>query len=463
MAVDVLMPPLSQTLDTMVLVEWLKRAGEPVAKGEPLFLVESDKATLEVESPASGIVGALLVAAGAEVPINARIAVIVQPGEALVPSAGAAPAAPAPAPAPESTAPQLPAARANRTFASPRARRLAGELGVELAGITATGPDGLIVERDVRAAQERQPPAVRVKVSPVAARVAAAHHLDAAALAAQEGGRVRRADVEQAVGQSAEQAVERAEPLSPAPAELSGAQSDILAGIPLDAVRRAIADRLHAAHLAAVPVTLMREVDATRLLAVRAEVLAALPAPAAGEPRPTLTDFLALIAARALLRHPEVNGTFDGERLRLGAAVHMALAVDTERGLLAPVIRDCDRLGLLEIAAARGRLAAAARAGRLDAGAASGGTFTLTNLGPLKVDAFTPVINPPQIAILGVGRTRAVPAVVGGQIEVRQAMVLSLTFDHRVLDGAPAARFLAGVAQLVEQPQRIWLHLGAPT
>jgi pyruvate dehydrogenase E2 component (dihydrolipoamide acetyltransferase) len=438
MAVDVLMPPLSQTLDTMVLVEWLKRPGEPVAKGEPLLLVESDKATLEVESPASGVVGALLVEAGEEVPIKARIAVIEQPGAQIAPPAGVAPAAPAPTQV--SAAPRPPPARATRIFASPRARRLAAELGVELAVLTASGPDGLIVERDVRAALERQSdartPAPRVKVSPVAARVAAAHELDAAALAPPEGGRVRRADVEHAV--------EQAEP----------------PGVPLDAVRRAVAVRLHAAHLAAVPVTLTREVDATRLLAVRDEVLATL---TGEEPRPTLTDFLALVAARALLRHPAANGTFDGERLQLSDAVHMALAVDTERGLLAPVIRDCDRLGLLEIAAARTRLAAAARAGRLDAEAAAGGTFTLTNLGPLKVDAFTPVINPPQIAILGVGRARAVPMVVGGAIEVRQAMVLSLTFDHRVLDGAPAARFLDGVAQLVEQPQRIWLHLGTPT
>lgn len=441
MAVDVLMPPLSQTLDTMVLVEWLKRAGEPVAKGEPLFLVESDKATLEVESPAAGIVGALLVETGAEVPIKARIAVIVQPGEEFAPAAAAAPIAPAGAQA--RAVPPLPAARAGRVFASPRARRLAAELDVELAGLTATGPDGLIVERDVRAALDRQPPVTRVKVSPVAARVAAAYDLDAATLAKPEGGRVRRADVEHAV--------EQAEPLPPAPAGETG--------VPLDAVRRTIADRLHAAHLVAVPVTLTRAVDATGLLAAREEVLSAL---VPGDPQPTLTDFLMLIAARALLRHPNINGTFDGERLCLSAAVHMALAVDTERGLLAPVIRDCDHLGLLEIAARRAQLAAAAREGRLDASAASGGTFTLTNLGPLKVDAFTPVINPPQIAILGVGRARAVPAVVNGQVVVRQAMVLSLTFDHRVLDGAPGARFLDSIAQLVEQPQRIWLHLGAP-
>lgn len=435
MAVDVVMPPLSQTLDTMVLAEWLKRPGEPVQKGEPLFLVESDKATLEVESPASGVVGALLVEAGAEVPIRARIALIVQPGEALPPDAPA-PAAPL-APGQSDRVGQLPPGRIDRIFASPRARRLAAEAGIELAVVQATGPDGLIVERDVRAALEERPPAPRVRVSPVAARMAAAHTLDPAEVAAQ-GGRVRRADVAAAITQAA------------------GAAESALPGVPLDGVRNAIARRLHAAHVASVPVTLTREVDATQLLGLREKVLAAL---SAEQPRPSITDFLALIAARVLPHHAPLNGIFDGERLHLSDEVHMALAVETARGLLAPVIRSCQRLGLLEIAAERTRLAGAARAGRLAAAAAEGGTFTLTNLGPLRVDAFTPIINPPQIAILGVGRARAVPAVVEGRIEVRQAMVLSLTFDHRVVDGAPAARFLDGIAQLVEQPQRIWLHL----
>jgi pyruvate dehydrogenase E2 component (dihydrolipoamide acetyltransferase) len=424
MPFEVLMPPLSQTLDTLVLVEWLKRAGEPVSKGEPLFLVESDKATLEVEAPASGVLAALLVEPGTEVHVKTPIALIAQVGEAI-------------SGLPRRVLEPLPAARLQRIAASPRARALAQHEGIDLAAVRATGPEGMIVERDVKAyaaareTQAAQPEPARV--SPVARRMAAAAGIDVEALAQAQGGRrITRSDVA---------------------AEMRAAEETAKAGQPLSPMRRTIAERLQAGYHAAVPVTLTREVDATELVELRARILADLGEDAL---RPTFTDFFALIAAHCLQRHGALNGTYDGELLFHAPEVHLALAVDTPRGLLAPVLRPSDLANLGTIVRRRGELVEAAQAARLTPAELAGGTFTLSNLGPLRVDAFTPVINPPQIAILGTGRIREAPAAYKGQLALRQLLVLSLTFDHRLVDGAPAARFLDEVAEFIEKPHRIW-------
>ncbi len=423
MPFEVLMPPLSQTLDTLVLVEWLKRAGESVSKGEPLFLVESDKATLEVEAPASGVLTTLLVEPGVEVRVKTPIALIAIAGETV-------------SNPPRRTFAPLPPARLQRIAASPRARALARQEGVDLSAVRATGPEGMIVERDVKAYATSvravaQPETARV--SPVARRMAAAAGIDVEALAQAQGGRrITRSDVA---------------------AELRAAEETGKVGQPLSPMRRAIAERLQAGYHAAVPVTLTREVDATELVELRGRILADL---ADGELRPTFTDFFALIAAHCLRRHRALNGTYDGELLFHAPEVHLALAVDTPRGLLAPVLRPADLANLGTIARRRGELVEAAQAARLTAAELAGGTFTLSNLGPLRVDAFTPVINPPQIAILGTGRIREAPAAYRGQLALRQLLVLSLTFDHRLVDGAPAARFLDDVAEFIEKPYRIW-------
>ncbi|MFN8467025.1 MAG: dihydrolipoamide acetyltransferase family protein [Caldilineaceae bacterium] len=429
MPFEVLMPPLSQTLDTLVLVEWLKRAGEPVNKGEPLFLVESDKATLEVEAPASGVLAALLVEPGVEVRVKTPIALITAVGETV-------------SGPPRRVFEPLPPARLQRIAASPRARTLAQQEGVDLAAVRATGPEGMIVERDVKAhataarapgqaGQPAQPEPARV--SPVARRMAAAAGIDVEALAQAQGGRrITRSDVA---------------------AEMRAAEETANAGQPLSPIRRTIAERLQAGYHAAIPVTLTREVDATELVELRARILADR---ADGEPRPTFTDFFALIAAHCLHRHGALNGTYDGELLLHAPEVHLALAVDTPRGLLAPVLRPPDLANLGTIGRRRVELVEAAQAARLTATDLAGGTFTLSNLGPLRVDAFTPVINPPQIAILGTGRIREAAAAYKGQLALRQLLVLSLTFDHRLVDGAPAARFLDEVAEFIEKPHRIW-------
>lgn len=444
--IDVLMPPLSQTGDSLLLIEWLKREGEPVRKGEPLFLVESDKATLEIEAPASGVLARIEAAAGEDVPVKARVALIAALEE--LEAAPAAPAQPAQTGAAPPAAPvqaalraeriPLPPERAGRVAASPRARRLADAEGIALAAVRASGPDGLVVERDVRAALRSRP-----RVTPVAARAAAALQVDVGALPQAEGTRVRRADVEAAA--------------APGETSAAGAAPSRRPARPLDPARRTIARRLSESLQNAVPVTLTREVDATALCALRAQLLELWPP---GAPRLSFTDLFVAMAACALLRHPQLNGTFDGEQVADGPPVDVALAVDTPRGLVAPVLRTCETRALPWLAAERTRLVERALANRLAPADLADGSFTLSNLGPLAIDAFTPVLNPPQIAILGVGRMRPVPALEAGQLVTRQALVLSLTFDHRVVDGAPAARFLAEVADLIAAPQRIWLHLG---
>ncbi|MFM7175030.1 MAG: dihydrolipoamide acetyltransferase family protein [Caldilinea sp.] len=421
MPTQVLMPPLSQTLETLVLVEWLKQSGQPVTKGEPLFLVESDKATLEVEAPASGVVSALLVEPGTEVRVKTPIALIVQPDEALAPALATA------SPSRRVLEP-LPPERLQRVVASPRARAQAREAAIDLAALTPTGPGGMIVARDVAAAQ------IPARISPVARRTAAAEGIDVDTLAkAHPGRRILRADV-----------------LSEVEAA-NTPKADAAVGQPLSPLRQTIAERL--SRSAAVAVTLSCEVDATELVALRQKAILDL---AAEKVRPTFTDFFALIVARCLLRLPGINGTFDGTRLNLCEEVQLSLAIDTPRGLVTPVLRNSDLANLRTVAARRIALLEAVAQQRLPPADLAGGTFTLTNLGSQRVDAFTPLINPPQIGVLGTGRIRPAPAVYAGQLAVRQRLVLSLTFDHRVIDGAPAARFLEEVATWIEEPHRIW-------
>lgn len=451
MTADIIVPPLSQTMDTVVLIEWLKAIGDEVVKGEPLFVIETDKANLDIESPASGILQQVLVEPGTEVEVQSKIGVIASPDEAipeaplLRPAAEAeavqpltTPAAPGRHPLSAATGPggePLPTERQERIFASPRARRLAQQEGVLLAEVKPTGPQQMIVERDVRAylAEREAVP----KVTPVARRMAEAAGLDLATLApSRPGAGITRADVEAAL----------AEREAAAPAGIQW--------IDLSPTRRTIARRMVESQQAAAAVTLMREVDATELVHLREQILGEL---SEGDPRPTYTDFLLAIVALQLKQHPYVNATTDGERIGLSEEIHVAVAVDTERGLVAPVLRNADQKGLLQIAQERAELVTRALDGSLTPEELSGGTFTITNLGSLGVDGFTPIINPPQAAILGVGRIRSGPAVHEGKLCIRQLMYLSLTFDHRIVDGAPAARFLANVVRLIEKPHLIWL------
>jgi pyruvate dehydrogenase E2 component (dihydrolipoamide acetyltransferase) len=313
---------------------------------------------------------------------------------------------------------------------------VAGELGVDWAALPGgSGRSGRIVERDVRAAAATASAAGRV--SPVARRMAADLGVDVTALAAQAAGRrVSRADVAAAAAQTASAVGEAAQ------------------GAPVSAVRRLIAERMaHSAHTAAA-VTLTTEADATELVRLRHELKSE-----PGRVVPSYTDLVVKLTARALQEHPALSARLEGDRIVPSPDVHIGIAVDSPRGLLVPVLRDVPGRPLRELAQASAALIEAARSGRIAADDLQGGTFTVTNLGMYDIDAFTPIINLPECAILGVGRIvpkQMVVDAIAERLAIRHMAFLSLTFDHRLVDGGPAARFLQRVKQLVERPY-LWL------
>jgi len=319
---------------------------------------------------------------------------------------------------------------------------VAREEGIALAGIPGSGPGGRIVERDVRAALAAQPLA-----TPLARREAERLGVPLETVRT-EGTRVRRADVLASAGAPLTPSAEVAAP-PPAPAA-GPARPEPGELRPLAGVRAIIADRMARSAHTTAPVTLQMRVDATELVAVRERLKEAL-APRLGF-HVGYNDLLAVMVARCLVEYPYMNVRLEEGGIRQLQGVNLGLAVDSERGLLVPVIRDADRLGVAELATRFRDLVARAREGKSLPDELTGGHFTITNLGMFGVDMFTPIINLPECAILGVGRIRPEPVAVGTEVQVRQIMWLSLTFDHRLVDGAPAARFLQGLARYIELP-----------
>jgi pyruvate dehydrogenase E2 component (dihydrolipoamide acetyltransferase) len=437
MVTQVLVPPLGQTVDTVTLVSWYKHEGEKVVQGEPLFAIETDKATLDVESPASGVLRQVGARPGDEVKALSAIALIAGPDEApaspepLAQAGHAAQAGPARRPAWRAT---QRAATGQRIFVSPRARRLAEEHGIPLAALQASGPQGAIVERDVRAYLETQVPP---PITPVARRMAEEAGLDWRSIVGSgPGGRVTRDDIDRAV-QSLPQKTE-----PPPPAEEVNEAIEVM---PLRSVRAVIAERMAHSVTTAAHVTLTAEADATGLVDLRSQLLQ-------DGVDAAYNDLFLYVLGRALREYPQLNSSLEKDTIIVWRRIHIGLAVDTDRGLLVPVVRDVDRKGLLQLAQESRSLVERARAGQCTPDELSHGTFTLTNLGMFGVDAFTPLINLPECAILGVGRIKQQPVMVGDQVVGRHMVWLSLTFDHRLVDGGPAARFLQRVVQLVERP-----------
>ena len=395
--------PLAQPGETRTIIAWTKEIGDPVSAGEPICEVETDKATVEIESQTDGVLVAKLFEVGAEIPEDGPIAMVGDPDEIGAAEIGMADAAAEPGDAapsepavpPEPAAPPAPQPAAPRRLAvSPRARKRAAELSVTLAGLTGTGPGGRIIERDV---------------------------LAAGVLAAGSAGPARRS---------------AAPALAAAPEPAAADQV-----IPVRGARRLVAERMHASLRDTAQLTMTSYADATRLLQLRAAFKTADPQfEMSGV---TLNDLLLFAVARTLTEHPEINATCrDGEsglEIVRSAAVHLAFAVDTPRVLMVPVIRDAAGLRVRELSKRAADLAERCREGSVTPAELSGGTFTVSNLGSLGVESFTPILNPPQAAILGVGAVTWRPI---GEQEVQQQIALSLTIDHRLIDGAPAARFL---------------------
>jgi pyruvate dehydrogenase E2 component (dihydrolipoamide acetyltransferase) len=461
MAIKIVMPRLGWTMEEGVLAEWIKHDGDEVRVGDILFTVESDKALQEIESLDSGIlrIPPESPPLGSTVKVGGLLAYLVQPAEALpweATSATSTTEAPMVKVANVTPITQVNTAVSMRSpigelpAVSPRARRVASELGVDWTMLKGSGHTGRIVEKDVRAAAANRSaasipaPQGAAQASPIAQRVARDLGVDLGSVVAQiPGERVTREDVERYASRQP----------AAAPSTLPGIETRT----PVSSVRRVIAERMSASAHTTAPVTLTTEVDATELVHLRQQ----LKDLTGVDPRPvpSYNDLFIKLLAHALTEHPALNTRLEGDQIVMSSAVHIGVAVDTERGLLVPVIHDVQAKTIRQIAGDSAALAEKARTGTLAPDDLHGGTFTMTNLGMYEIDAFTPIINLPECAILGVGRVVPKQVVIDAETEkvaIRQMMFLSLTFDHRLVDGAPAARFLQRLKQLVEKPY-LWL------
>jgi pyruvate dehydrogenase E2 component (dihydrolipoamide acetyltransferase) len=480
MATSVKMPQLGMTMTEAKIVRWLKREGEPVSKGEPVAEIETDKLNAEVDASANGVIRRIVAAEGEVVPVIGIMAVIGgadEPEAAIDAAAGASPPAAATSARPPATVSAAAVSSGSEAEtrqrgsvaatadikASPIAKRLAADLGVDLSTIEGTGPGGRIVEADVRAAGEAGPlgaatrPALPtapaeangfIRASPIARRLAREHDLELHAIhGTGPEGRVVERDVVVAIEAAARERAAAA----PRPA-VAGAGLTPRETIRLEGMRRLIAERMHQSLVSSAQLTLTTEADATALVEMRGHLIPA--AKVYGHRPPTYTDLIVQIVARTLRAHPLLNssltGTAEAQEIVCWQEINIGVAVALERGLLVPVIRNADQKPLQTISQELGDLAERARANRLSMDELQGGTFTITNMGQVEVDAFTPILNPPQSAILGLGRIAKKPAVHEDQVKVRQMVTLSLTFDHRIVDGTPAGAFLRDVKRGIE-------------
>jgi len=453
MAIKIIMPKLGMAMSEGVVAKWLKSDGDAVQKEEKIGVVMSKKITYHLTAPEAGVLR--IVSREKETrPVGATLAFITAPGEPLpavaevgpVAAVAEAPAAPAPPAAPPPAAAPA-AAPAGFVLASPAARRLAKEKGIDLAQVTGSGADGMVTEADVQRFVEEQEKAAQVLSTPAARKLAQERGVNLAEVPGTGiGGRVMEQDVLALIESRARGAAPA--PLAAAPPAAVRLSAHAEAHImPFAGMRQVIAERMMESLHSTAQLTLMTEVDATELVKMRTQLKADFDL--------TYTDLLVKAVAKALRRHPGLNATLIGDEIHLLESIHVGVAVALQEGLIVPVIRDADRRTLPEIAQAARRLAQAARDGSLTVDEVTGGTFTITNLGAYGIDGFTPIINAPEVAILGVGRIVEKPVIYENQVARRAMMVLSLTIDHRIVDGAPAAEFLQTLKEFLEAPYRL--------
>jgi len=429
----VVIPRLGLTMVEASILEWYRQDGEWVNKGEPLFAIENEKAAVDIEAPASGYLR-ILVSTGITLPVLTPIAEIhLQP-----PDTPAAPISPDPASTRPSGskvkaagAPNAAAAETPKPVAaSPKARRLAEELGVPLSEVSGSGLRGMIISADV----QRQAHQFQRRASPLAERIAAEAGLDLSGIQGSGSrGRILRRDVEAALHPSADHFPSSSQPLG--------------------GTRAVIARRLTASWQERPQVTLFTEADAVHLLQVRQQLNDEL---AQSGEKVSLNALFIKICANSLSEHPLLNAYIEGDRIVQPANINIGIAVDTERGLVVPVIHQADQKPLRQINRELKEVIQRALQNRNQPQDLEDGTFSITNLGIYEIDGFTPLLNPPQTAILGIGRIRPKPAEQDGSLILRPQVTLSLSFDHRLVDGAPAARFLQHVKRLIEKPF-LWL------
>ncbi len=427
MAEKIIMPKQGLQMTEGTIIRWMAQEGEQVREGEPLFEMETDKLTIDIDSTATGTLLKILHPAGDVVPITETIAWVGEPGEAI-PEEETAPAPAAAQQPQEEEAPVASAAPAaaqrapgERVFVTPRARTRAEERGIDPEGLNGSGPEGLIIERDVLAANQ-------VLATPLARKVAQDLGVD---LGAVEGsgarGKVRRADLDGLVP----------------PAAAAEPQGDRL--VPFAGMRKVIADNMMRSLHSMAQANHRMKVDMTEVIRWREQLKAS-------GVKVSFTDIMTRVVAVALMDSP-MNASLTDEGLLLHGSANIGIAVAVDNGLIVPVIRNAEQLSVQQIAQESARLVDSARQGKLRPDEYKGGTFTITNLGMYDVDEFTAVINPPEAGILAMGKIDRVPVVEGeDRIVIKPITMLSLTYDHRIVDGAPAAQFLQRIKQLLQNP-----------
>ncbi|MDS0242164.1 MULTISPECIES: 2-oxo acid dehydrogenase subunit E2 [unclassified Haloferax] len=500
MAYVVKMPKLGLEMKSGELSAWLVSEGDEVTEGEPIAEIESEKTTAEIDAKEDGVLRRVVLAEGESTAPGGALAIVAGADEdisGLEADAGVGEGGDEPA-ATDDSAADSGAAEATETAAatggdssgatshaggsdassgngevraSPRAKRLADDLGVDLTTVEGSGPQGAITESDVEAAAEAETPAggddagtaagtaaaaeKRVFAPPSARRLARELGVDIGAVEGTgQNGRITESDVRAAGGASAA-ATDSAATAGAETTDATAASEPVETERPLSGMRRTIADRLGESYREAVHVTVDRRADAEELLAAADAADDALDADV------SITDVLLLVLSASLDEHPEFNATFEDGVHRLHGEHNICVAVDIDEGLIAPVVRDVASLSLAELAETRAEVTQRALSGDFTMDDLSGGTFTVSNLGVLGVESFDPIINPPQVAILGVNtiRREAVPTD-DGDVTVRRVISFSLSFDHRIVDGADAARMLGTLVEHVENPWSLVIAAG---
>lgn len=472
MATEVVILKLGMTMTEGTVAEWLVPDGGEVKLGEPIYRLETEKIEMDVEAEAEGTVRHV-VPEGSLLECGVVVAYILKAGE---PMPGTAPAATAPTPGAPAVAPQVasaiasaPPASGDRVLASPSARRVAQERGIDISLVRGTGPEGRVTETDVQGYQPAAPvaasapppakaaapePTGDILASPLARKLAEQLGVNLRSVKGTgPGGRITKEDVEAAATGGSTPApaasAPTAPPAAPRPAPAAHGAGEI---VPIRGVRKVIFQRMHQSLQSMAQLTLAMEVGMDEAVRLRTQLVEEW---APDGVKPSYTDLVIKAVAKALRKHPNANSQVVEAGIQLLNEIHVGMAVAIDDGLVVPVIRNADSLSLKDIAVESSRLANGARNAKLGPDDYAGGTFSVTALGMFGVDMFTPIINPPNAGILGVGRIHDTVGWEGDRPVKRQTMTLSLTWDHRVLDGAPAAEFVQTIKGLLEAPYRL--------
>lgn len=427
MATDFIIPKLGEGVDKVTIVQWLVNDGDKVAVGDEILEVETDKASMPIEANAAGHIRLGPFKAGDEVSVDQVVATFGSHDEAFAPGSGGAAPSDAPATQTAPTSGNGTQTTPDGLKVTPVAQKVAESMGVDLTSVSGSGILGKITKADVVQAASGEAPKPPAQTQP--------------------------AEVPKPTPQPEKPKPEpKAQPDAPKPAAPSAPADDVLARVPLKGVRGVIARRMAESTQTTARVTLASEVDVTEFVALRTQLKATYAADWGFAPG--YNELLAMLAVSALQEFPYMNARMsaDGTVIEHLKPINIGLAVDTDRGLLVVVLKDAAKKGLHELGSEFRALVKQARAGKSNPDDLTGGTFTISNLGMYRVDAFTPVINLPEAAILGVGRIVKKPVVKDDEVVIREMMTLSLVFDHRLVDGAPAARFLDYLCDMVEDP-----------